>query len=203
MSQTDPYAPPQASLGGLTPAEQHLRDSGVLRYSGFWQRVGAVLLDFIIMSPMIGIDYLFGGTSRYFQLYMQVPIQLISLFVYIFMVVKYGGTPGKLIIGLRIVKTDGSPVTVKAALLRYGVLWAMSVTTSIMLIMAAMGMSDAEFLPLSYSERGVALAARAPNFIVFTLLTQVWMIACLIAVLANAKRRTLHDFIAGTVVVRK
>ena len=61
MAYTDPYSPPQASLGSLTPSEQADLDSGALRYSGFWQRVGAYLIDFLIISPLLALDYIWGA----------------------------------------------------------------------------------------------------------------------------------------------
>ena len=203
MAHTDPYSPPQASLGGLTPSEQADLDSGALRYSGFWQRIGAYLIDFLILSPLIALDYMWGGETRMYQVYAFIPAQMLSVFLYIYMVVKFGGTPGKLLLGMRIVKLDGSPVTVREAALRYGVLWLLTIVMAAMMINAAMGMTDQEYTSLGYLTRSAALSARAPGLLVVTSLMQLWVLGCFIAILANRKRRTLHDFIAGTVVVRK
>jgi len=203
MSQTDPYAPPQSSVAGMTPAEKAARDSGALSYSGFWQRVAAYIIDFLIVSPMIALDYFFGGESRLFQLYMLVPGQLIAVFLYIYMVVKFGGTPGKLLLGLRIVKVDGAPVTVKDALLRYGVLWIMTLVMSVMLIKAALSIPEETYSTLGYMARSAALSAAAPGMWAISVAMQIWVLGCIISILANKKRRALHDFIAGTVVVRK
>ena len=203
MAYTDPYSPPQASLGSLTPSEQADLDSGALRYSGFWQRVGAYLIDFLIISPLLALDYIWGGETRMYQVYALVPAQMLSLFLYIYMVVKFGGTPGKLLLGMRIVKLTGSPVTVREAALRYAVLWLFTIVTAAMMINAALGMTDQEYTSLGYMARAVALSARAPGMLIVTSLMQLWMVGCLIAIIANRKRRTLNDFIAGTVVVRK
>lgn len=203
MSQTDPYSPPQSSLGGITPSEQHAIDNGVLRYSGIWQRIGAALIDFVIVLPLLAMDFFFGSESRYFQLYMLVPIQMATLFLHIYMVVKFGGTPGKLLMGLRIAQLDGAAVTVKHAVLRYGVLWALGLVISILTINAALGMTDAEFLSLSYLERTAAVGARVPFMTPLTILMNVWIWGGVISALATHNRRALHDFVAGTVVLRK
>src|SRR3954467_15332661 len=87
---SDPYAPPASSVAGPTPS-----DIGVLRYSGFWQRVGAYLIDLLIVAPLSGIDYLVGASTHLFPLYMLIPGQCIALFLHVFMVYKYGATPGK------------------------------------------------------------------------------------------------------------
>ncbi len=199
MSQTDPYSPPLSSLGGPTPNDR----DGALRYSGFWERVGAYLIDFLIMTPFIALDYFFGGESRFYQLYVLVPIQLVSVIMFVYMVVKYGGTPGKLAVGLRIVKVDGSPVTVKTAMLRYGVLWVLSLAMVIITIIATMNMTDEAYTALGYTARSLAVSEGAPMLMTITVVMQLWIFGSLIAILANKKRRTLHDFLAGTVVVRK
>lgn len=203
MSPTDPYVPPQSSLGGPTPSEQDARANGELRYSGFWERVGAYLIDFLIMSPLIIVDFMYGGSSNKFQLYVLAPAQLLAAFLYIFMVVKFGGTPGKLLVGLRIVKLDGARATIREALLRYAPMWILGLVMSGMMINAAMGIPAETFTSYSYLERGAALSEQASFMWFATVLMQVWVVGCLIAILANKKRRTLHDFVAGTVVVRK
>lgn len=202
--QADPYAPPQSSLGAPTPAELTSIKNGELVYSTFWQRVGAYLIDFIILSPLIAVDYLLGSSTRYFQLLMFIPGQLLAAYFYIYLVRTYGGTPGKLLVGLRIAMTDGSPVTYRAAFLRYAVLWVITILMTSSLILAALGMSDEAFVSLGYMERGAALSANGAAWMgVVTVLMQVWFVASLVTILANKRRRALHDYIAGTAVVRK
>jgi uncharacterized RDD family membrane protein YckC len=203
MSQTDPYLPPQASLGGLTPAQQYERDHGILHYATFWQRVGAWLIDLLILSPLLPLDYFFGGLSRLYHLYALAPIELFSAFFYVYLVVRFGGTPGKLMLGLRVARLDGSTVTLKAAVVRYSVPWALALAISILTTVAAFGMSDEAYLALDYYERSDALDARQPMIMTATWAYLGWMLGCLVAVLCNRKRRALHDFMAGTVVIRK
>ncbi|WP_426105407.1 RDD family protein [Massilia sp. TSP1-1-2] len=202
MSQTDPYSPPQSSLGGLTPSEQYAKDSGQ-RYSRFWDRVGAALIDFLIALPLMGLNFFFGGETRLFQLYLLVPVQILTLTMHVYMVVKHGGSPGKMLVGLRIAKLDGSPATLKEAALRYSVLWVFGLASAAMTLSAAMGMSEADYAALSYTERSVALSEQSPYIFWVGALMQVWVWGNLITVLANDKRRALHDFLAGTVVLRK
>lgn len=199
MEPVDLYKPPAADF-----KDQPAGSTGALAYAGFWQRVGAYVIDLLIVSPLALLDFLYGGETRMFQLYMLVPGQLLAIFLYIFMVTRYGGTPGKLLLGMRIAMADGSPVTVKAAMLRYCVIWGLSLAISVGMIMAAMSMSDAAFLNLSYMARAEALSAHAPGFVATaTLLLQLWVVACVITMLANKKRRAPHDFLAGTAVVQK
>ena len=203
MAKIDPYAPPQASLGGLTPAEQHDRDHGVLHYSTFWQRVGATLIDTLVLSPIILLDYFFGGQSRLYPLYALVPTELISMYLFVYMTIKYGGSPGKLLLGLRIAHLDGSRVTLQAAALRYAVPGILNFAMAVLTIAAALGMTDEAYKALEYIERSDAMDEQLPLIETGMWLLMIWSAASIVAMLANAKRRTLHDYIAGTVVVKK
>lgn len=198
MHATDPYAPPSSGF------KDQPAGSGELAYSGFWQRVGAYLIDFLIMAPLASLDYFLGGEVRLLQLYVLVPSQLLSLFMFIFMVRRYGGSPGKLLMGLRIAMADGSPVTLKAALLRYCVMWALGMLMALAMIIAVMSTPDNSHMSLGYLARSEALAPYLPSWYTPVLiLTQVWVWGSLITILCNRKRRAIHDFIAGTVVLRK
>jgi uncharacterized RDD family membrane protein YckC len=202
MLPNDPYSPPQAALGGPTPADQHLIESGELRYSTFWQRVGASLIDLLILFPLFPLDY-FAGQSRMYHAYAFVPMELFNVFFYIYLAVRYGGTPGKLLLGLRIANLDGSPVGWKAAVLRYAPLWILEVAISLLTIMAALALTDEAYSALGYFERSDAMDEQQPLIMSVTWLMFIWMFAGLVTMMVNDKRRTLHDFIAGTVVLRK
>jgi uncharacterized RDD family membrane protein YckC len=195
----DPYAPPASSVAGPTPAE-----IGVLRYSGFWQRVGAYLIDLLIVTPVTGLDYLFGASTHLFPLYMIIPSQCLALLLHVFMVYKYGATPGKMALGLRVAMADGRQVTLTATLLRYLPLWLIGIASAIALGSAALKTSDATWSTFSYMQRSQELLANVPGwFMAVTVLSQVWLLAVVITMLANRQRRSVHDFIAGTAVLRK
>lgn len=109
------------------------------RYAGFWIRVGATILDGIIQMPInfaIGFiaAYLFAhfgnssGDPTAFsaglrsQLAVNAITQLISITFQLgygtFFVGRFGATPGQLVCGLRIRRSDGSALTYRRALCR-------------------------------------------------------------------------------------
>lgn len=199
MQTLDPYKPPTSDFKG-----DPIGVPGELRYSGFWQRVGAYLIDFLIVSPLAALDYFYGGEIRLLPLYILLPSQIIALFMYVFMVSKYGATPGKMVLGLRIVMLDGSPVTLKATLLRYAPIWSLSMLMALGMIVTILNMPDTSYLSLNYMARSAALSENMPGWVgVVNVLLQVFVWGSVITVLANAKRRAIHDFLAGTVVIRK
>jgi uncharacterized RDD family membrane protein YckC len=173
-----------------------------LRYAGFWPRLGAFLLDSLIGIPIIAILLWGSYNLRLFDLYSIIPSNLFGLFYGVYLVRRYGGTPGKLIMGIRIRKLSGEPVGYREALLRYLPSMLFGLLMEIAFIVAALHMTDSEYNTLSFVERGERLIELAPIWYTPVMIIQeVWTWSEFIVLLTNRKRRALHDFIAGTVVV--
>lgn len=174
-----------------------------LRYAGFWPRLGALLWDILIMLPLSAL--VFWGSERYrlFNLYYLVPGTLFSLFYGVYLVRCFGGTPGKLIVGVRIRKVSGEPVGYRETLLRYLPEFLLGTLMSIALLISVFHMSDTEYHSLSFMERAKRTVELAPPWYTpLQIVQNVWVWGELIVLLTNRKRRALHDFIAGTVVVQ-
>ncbi len=89
-----------------------------VKYAGFWVRFGARLLDILILElpiALIGVG-LTALTQSQFWYYL---IQLAMISLIVWMDGTKGGTPGKLIIGLKIVNEKGQFIGVPRAILRY------------------------------------------------------------------------------------
>lgn len=174
-----------------------------LHYAGFWRRFGAFWLDFLIFLPAIGLSFWLDEKSRMFNLYSYLPWLVFGLWFHVYLVKRYGGTPGKLMLKIRITRVNGSPLSYREAILRYSVLFVLSSLQSIALIIATFSMSDSEYLSLSFMGRGQRLVEIAPSWYQpITLLMNIWIWSEFVIMLTNKRRRALHDFIAGTVVVR-
>ncbi len=90
----------------------------MVEYGGFWIRVAASLLDGVILglpTTIIGYGLLFATGS--FALYNLVLLAYVVLIVYLDG--TKGGTPGKLILKLRIVNEQGQFIGIPMAILRY------------------------------------------------------------------------------------
>ncbi|SRR5579871_1521467 len=90
-----------------------------LRYAGFWRRLGAFGIDFLIALPLAPIVIWSNSRFKYFPLYSLGPITIWNLFYNVYLVRRFGGTPGKLVMRTEIRSLDGSAVGYGAALLRY------------------------------------------------------------------------------------
>jgi uncharacterized RDD family membrane protein YckC len=173
-----------------------------LRYAGFWPRLGSLLLDIVIVLPLIALVTWAAWHNRLFRLYYVIPDTLFGLFYNVYLVRRFGGTPGKLIVGIRIRKLDGEPVGYRGALLRYSPDLVFGLLMSVAVIIPLFQMTDAEYHSLSLRERAKHEADLAPSWYKpLRWITAGWNCSELVVLLTNRKRRALHDFIAGTVVV--
>jgi uncharacterized RDD family membrane protein YckC len=201
MQEPNLYSAPGANLDG--PSRKDVEDATQIRYAGFWQRFGAYWIDVIVLLPLMGLGYWGGEQSRLFQLYWLVPGLLFGLFFSVYLVKRYGGTPGKLLLNTRIAMLDGSAVTMKAAVIRHAVLFILSALMAVAMVMATLKMTDASYFSLGYLARAMALTQLAPAwYSPVMIFMQIWVWGEFITMLFNKRRRAVHDFIAGTIVVR-
>ncbi len=177
-------------------------NTDILRYAGFGPRLGAILLDNIILLLVAASKFWGDSQYRLFSVYYLLPGTLFVLFYSVYLVRCFGGTPGKLIVGIRIRKLDGEPVGYREAFLRYFPEFAFGLMISIALLFPLFHISDAEYHSLSFMERTRHMAELAPSWYKpLRIVVNVWIWGELVVLLTNRKRRALHDFIAGTVVV--
>jgi uncharacterized RDD family membrane protein YckC len=199
MENTNPYQTPQTVFNGDEAAPA----SGELQYAGFWRRFGAFWLDALCLLPVTGIVLFLSTKSRYFHAAWLVPGLLFGLWFNVYLLKRYGGTPGKLMLKIRVAMADGAAVTGKAAMLRYSVMFVLSALASVALAMAALAMGDELYLSLGFMGMNTALVEQAPLWYpsVNTAL-QIWIWGEFITMLFNKRRRAVHDYMAGTVVLR-
>ncbi len=99
-----------------------LRSGDELSYAGFWPRLAAHLLDLAVLAPYLPVALWLSRESPRGFVASQVIGTVIAIVFEIYMVTRFGGSPGKLIMKLRVAKLDGGRVGYGQALLRYSVL---------------------------------------------------------------------------------
>jgi uncharacterized RDD family membrane protein YckC len=202
MTERNPYAAPLTPVIAADEPTRLPTDPDQFEYAGFWRRVGAIVLDWIFMIPLgLLLVVLMFQTSRAY-VYFAVPNLSISLFYFVYLVKRYGATPGKRLTGMRITMADGSPVTTKAAVLRYMPFFIPQALSLLLIVKATLepvaGYESMSFIAKMQSmQQGGAKAN-----IVLTAITYLWWIATAITLAANQRKRAAHDFLAGTVVLR-
>lgn len=96
-------------------------DTGLLNYAGFWIRAAAKIVDGIILGVVLMVPIFIaafstaqGGDPEALEkiiLISQLGYYLIWMAYTVFFLGKYGATPGKMVCKIKVVMSDGSPVS--------------------------------------------------------------------------------------------
>ncbi|HLN96751.1 MAG TPA: RDD family protein [Flavobacterium sp.] len=173
-------------------------------YAGFGPRIASLLLDIIFFLPIGILTTWLNGLSKDAFYYTMVPNLLFGLWYYIYLPKKYGGTPGKLLVGIKILKIDGRPIGWDEAVLRHVVLLVLQIFNVVITIMALDLADEDIYLTLSWFEKSAYLTALMPGYFrAYTLVSSVWVWSELIVLLTNPRKRAFHDYMAGTVIIKK
>jgi len=172
-------------------------------YAGFWIRVAAKLVDVIIMLPVIVLLMYVNSLSKSAYFYAIIPSLLVNIIYEVVLVKIYGGTPGKLIMGIKIIQKNGDDIDWRAACYRYSVEFFLAILGVYVMILTLNMIDDATYTSLGFLKRSQLLADinPIPNK-VQSWLNGAWIIIGLIVLVFNARKRSTHDFIAGTVVIK-
>ena len=175
-----------------------------MNYAGFWRRLGAGLLDMAVTFPFGLLTIWVYSQSPLAPTIWLLPLFSFGVWFNVYLVRRYGGTPGKLLLGLCIVRVDGSPIGYKESVLRHLPLLVSGLLISTALVFGSWKLAEAEYLALAFKPRQMRMEQLAPSWYQQVLVfEQIWLWGEFLVMLINAKRRALHDYIAGTVVVLK
>ncbi|HLP19632.1 MAG TPA: RDD family protein, partial [Chitinophagales bacterium] len=173
-------------------------------YGGFWRRLGALLLDGLFTAPVIYFILYVNSIGKNVYFMTLLPNIAFTVFYFIFLPVKYNGTPGKIVMGLNILRLDGQAIGWKEAFLRHVVsLGLVLIGTGVMIYSLSIA-DDEVFKSLSWFKQQEYLMQLTPmGFKLFSWANNVWIWSEFIVLLTNPRRRAIHDFIAGTIIVRQ
>ncbi|HPA63031.1 MAG TPA: RDD family protein [Spirochaetota bacterium] len=173
-----------------------------IEYAGFFHRLIANVIDMLIISIFfIPVFYLLKMNQNY--LFGLMLVSFITLPIYfIYFHAKSGATPGKCFIGLKIVKLDLSNLKLKDAVLRSSGDILFSVLNLIWLVITiGYFIHKEEFTSEKLTYNDFIGIFGSLYFVAIRFLEKIWFWSEVAFVLTNAKKRAIHDYIAGTVVV--
>lgn len=170
--------------------------------AGFWPRFASTWADKGILWVLGRIFTL----SRNYSLQHFWWVSILAYFMYLFYsvvcVALWGQTPGKALVKIKVVGLEGQPIGWGKAILRNSVVAVLSLWFLILEIQTIHNISPGEFSALDISDRGEFIFHHLPeqatiiNYILFAF---IW--SEFIVIFLNRRKRALHDFIAGTLVV--
>lgn len=181
-----------------------IHSNGSSVYAGFWPRLCAGVADALILMPVAFLFMWLQGIDRSLAIAITIPSSILFAMYTVFFNARFGGTPGKLAVGIRITKPDGSRIGWPEAWKRSSVDIAFAFVVLVVEVWALTQVDPSTYASLPWMERMQLLQEHWPAWYdsVDTLLN-VWIWSEVVVLLFNRRKRAIHDFIAGTVVVMK
>ena len=172
--------------------EKPILENPNIRYAGFWIRVGATFIDFLVLMPVVFLNY-------YNLLVVKnLPLLLLTIVIPMiykpFMEYKYGATLGKMAVSVKVVDYNYSPISLEQAATRY-IPWFINVAISAILTITLFNAPDFyeinELTEIGYATQNQPfyLYSQAYNFV---------FLLFVIFVAFNFKKQGLHDLMAKT-----
>jgi uncharacterized RDD family membrane protein YckC len=172
-----------------------------MTYSSFGRRLGAYLIDFLLLSPLFALQIWASGHSISMAILSAVLVSVAFIGYRVYCHAIWGQTVGKRVAKLRVVRLSGEAIGWRESWLRSSVEMLFTGLTLIAQLIALAAIPAAEFAGLDTVQRESNLQVYTPAWSGYVItLSGIWYIASLITLFVNDQRRTLHDFIAGTVV---
>ncbi|AIQ14321.1 RDD family protein [Paenibacillus durus] len=171
-----------------------------IQYVGFGKRILISIIDIIMFIPIIYVYQFIMKLSLEGRSILPITIYYISLNLYLtFMVTRFGGTPGRLILKAKITNISGEKLSVMQAFLRTityipsSIAFIVSVQLVINQLNSA-GLQGKEIMEFYSLHKESNIFDFVGSIVVF--IDILW-------ILFNKKKRALHDYIAGSYVVYK
>ena len=173
-------------------------------YAAWWRRFAALMIDGLVCFPLMLLQMWIGRISPSWYAALIVPFCFIYLGYEIYCHGRWGKTIGKLVTGTRVARLEGSHISWGQAFLRKSVDVLFTAATWFVLIPAYLDIPTEGYADLTKLEQSEMLHSLCPAWYLPMIIVYMgWVGSEFVVILLNKRRRALHDFIAGTIVVQK
>jgi len=196
----------KCSCGYLNSSIEHhtspAASAAQIIYAGFWKRLSSLIIDGVVFLPFFFLRIWVDSHSKFLSLVFAIFYIVLMAAYEVCFVAKFGQTIGKMAVGIKIVKVDGDAVSWKEAFLRHSVNIFFAILYGIAMCYAITKIADSEYVNLTWKARNHKIYELYPSWFSWAnILSNLWVWSEVVVLLFNKKRRALHDFIAGTVVI--
>jgi uncharacterized RDD family membrane protein YckC len=172
-----------------------------MRYAGFWRRLGAAIVDWLVLIPIPLLSLWALASSRTVTLIMLLPLSVSSIAYHVVLHARFGQTLGKMATGVRVLRLSGEPIAWREAWLRSSVDIVFGVIGIVSYTITMTRFSDLAW-STTWTEKAKLLTLLQPVWARWTgYMAQAWIWSEVVTMLLNRQKRALHDYLAGTVVV--
>jgi uncharacterized RDD family membrane protein YckC len=174
-----------------------------MQYAGFWVRLVACFIDGLLFIPFTFFYYALRAISWNMAAIIQIPFFLLWPLYNIYSLGHWGQTIGKKVAHIKVVLLDRSPVGYKQAFLRHVVDLFLAILVQCSLFVALFSVSKDAFDISGWREVNRLLYDATPFWGFWAQhAVSIWFLSEMVVLLFNEKKRAIHDFIAGTLVIR-
>lgn len=173
-------------------------------FAGFWKRLGAAIIDIIVFLPVMFISYYIQSISMLTAMLTTIILTPLFYLYIIYFHYKFGATIGKMVVGIQITLPNGHKIGLKEAVLRSSVEIVITCFVVTAQLIALNHADSVIYLNAELLDRAKYLVLLLPSWYgLINLLNQAWFWSEFIVLLFNKRKRAIHDFIAGTVVIKQ
>ena len=173
-------------------------------YIGFWKRALATLIDALIGFALMPISIpLMKLCFAHRIIIPQLAYGIVWTVFWMWLIVKYGATPGKMVIKARIINSNGEFLNWGKVFIRMIFPGLLIAINSYLQQWQTMSTAPAETSINSFLEIGQAMNQYGQPFTFLATILGLTVYADVLAVLFNKRKQAIHDFIAGSYVVTK
>jgi uncharacterized RDD family membrane protein YckC len=173
-----------------------------VNYAGFWPRFGALLIDGLVAAPVIVLIVLAFHGSIGWAIASLVLLNPLGTIYPVYFHGRFGQTLGKMATGIKVVSVDGEPIGFGQAFRRHSVEVFLSVVYVSTTVYTLATWNGPDWNTLAYAARYPAISDANIVSASYSWVSNIWAAGEVLTLLFNKRRRALHDFIGGTVVIR-
>jgi len=178
--------------------------SNNFEYIGFWKRVLAALIDAIIGLALMPITIpMMQFCFAHKTIIPELVFSILWTVLWMWLIVKFGATPGKMVIKARIINSNGEFLNWDKAFLRMLFPGLLISINSHLQQWQTMNTLPTETSIDSFLEIGQAMNQYGQPFAMFGTFLALTIYIDVLVILFNKRKRAIHDFIAGSYVVTK
>jgi uncharacterized RDD family membrane protein YckC len=173
-------------------------------YAGFWKRFCAGIVDAFVIMPFAFLFIWLESFDKNIAILITIPSTALFAMYHVYFNACFGGTLGKLAVEIRVAKPDGTKIGWAEAWKRSSVDIGFALLMLCVEVWALTQVNGEQYSATAFAKRMHLLQSYYPSwFYIVTIAQNVWIWSEVVVLLFNKRKRALHDFIAGTVVIHK
>ncbi len=169
------------------------------RFAGFWIRVGASIVDMLVLIPFIGLSF-------YILLVLKsLPLMIINTILMAaykpLMEYQYGATLGKMAVGIKVINEDGGLLTPNQAIIRY-LPWLIGNIINLLVLVEIFGTPGFDEIE-GFMEYNMFVAQNPSTLTSLSSVAGFLILISALVLLFNKQKQALHDKWANTYCIYK